>query len=1274
MKALLVYFLSGLAAVLVGCGSQDDLPGPVKKPFECRWATSPIEIDGKADEPAWQQAETIDHFSKPWLAGRERAVKAATRARLLWDRQYLYFFASLDDKDLFADITTHDAKTWFNDVFELFLRPAADKPGYYEFQVNAANTQLDMFIPKWEKTFFEKCISARPFHITSAVVHQGTLNVHQDRDQGWSVEGKIPWTDFVCTGGRPVPGEQWRFALCRYDYIQGVDEPEHSTCAPLTKANFHRKEDYAPLEFVGKVDATLDQLPAPAPWTTSKVAGSPEPPLPFRVERVFKNLKLELPICLRVVPGTDQMLIVDEPAPYAPARLLQANTDPDVDSYQVLIDYLPSFGVAYDITFHPNFADNGFVFIGSNFKDAHGGRTSCITRYQMEREPPFRFDVNSAKVIIEWPSDGHNGGAVVFGNDGMLYVTSGDGTSDSDKDVVGQRLDLLTSKVLRIDVDHPEEGRNYSIPADNPFLEQPDARPETWAYGLRNPWRIAVDRKTGHLWVGNNGQDLWEQAYLVERGANYGWSVFEGSHPFYANRQRGPTPILPPTVEHSHAESRSLTGGLVYYGTEFPELVGAYIYGDYETGKIWAVKHDGDKILWQRELANTTLRIACFSEDDHGELLIADQQLNGESGFYRLRRNQTAENTVPFPQRLSETGLFVSVAEQKTQPGVISYSINAPAWNDGAVATHYLAIPAQLQKDQTWKTPLPDWRSSGAWEFPDGTVLVQNLALELQPGSPASRRWVETRLLTRQQTEWEGYSYLWNQEQTDAQLVGKMGATVQLPLGQGPSSTQRTWHVPSRSDCKGCHSRAASFVIGLTTPQLNRLHEYDGQSVNQLRYFEQHHLFKVDWVAEAQEVWRAEIAQDFPKIDPPNLEESRAQSRLIDAQLESLTDSDNQRQAPTTPWMFKGPAEYPKLVDPNDPGSNLTKRARSYLDVNCACCHVFAGGGNARMVLRFNTPIDKLGLFGEKPLHGDFGLADARLIAPGAPHRSVLNYRVSTLSGGRMPRVGSHQVDLQGICLLRDWIGSLPDSKSGADPITRSVAQLVDGNNENVQATIDQLLGSTSGALAAMDAIDREQFSPEITQALQQTAFGSPRPEVRRLFERYLSEEARKERLGPHIQAEDILTLQGNAARGEQLFLSEQTLTCLKCHRYQDRGQQVGPDLAEIGSRDGVRQTISRGDILESLLDPSRKIDEKYAAYVVLTETGQVITGVISKRTSDVVVIQPVDGKRVTIQAEEIDELTRQTKSIMPDHLLQDLTAQEAADLVAFLHKLSQKE
>jgi glucose/arabinose dehydrogenase len=216
-------------------------------------------------------------------------------------------------------------------------------------------------------------------------------------------------------------------------------------------------------------------------------------------------------------------------------------------------------------------------------------------------------DPASRTVIIEWPSDGHNGAGLAFGGDGTLFVTSGDGSVDSDADHAGQKTSSMRSKVLHIDVRHSDGGKPYAIPADNPFINDSRFPPETWAYGLRNPWRLTFDAPSGQLWIGENGQDLWEYARLVQRGANYGWSRYEGSHLFREVEPLGPHPVTFPTIEHSHSDFRSLTGGVVYRGHQFPELVGAYVYGDYGTGRVWAAKHDGTRMEWQRELCDTPL-------------------------------------------------------------------------------------------------------------------------------------------------------------------------------------------------------------------------------------------------------------------------------------------------------------------------------------------------------------------------------------------------------------------------------------------------------------------------------------------------------------------------------------------------------------------------------------------------------------------------------------------------------------------------------------------
>src|SRR3954464_4165483 len=201
------------------------IAGAANQPYECRWTDQPITIDGKANEGAWTNAVTIENFRLPWLGKEHRSPATKTNARLLWDREYLYFTAEMEDTDVFANVKEPDGQTWDNDVFELFFKPATNKTGYYEFQVNAANTTLDMFLPSRGAGGYPRFKKDGKFHIETAVTVQGSLNDWRDKDKGWSVEGKIPWRDFLRSGGRPALDEIWTFALCRYDFSAGLEQP-----------------------------------------------------------------------------------------------------------------------------------------------------------------------------------------------------------------------------------------------------------------------------------------------------------------------------------------------------------------------------------------------------------------------------------------------------------------------------------------------------------------------------------------------------------------------------------------------------------------------------------------------------------------------------------------------------------------------------------------------------------------------------------------------------------------------------------------------------------------------------------------------------------------------------------------------------------------------------------------------------------------------------------------------------------------------------------------
>ena len=1012
-KCRTVWDSLSLVCVMLLCGPGPSRAGDAPAASECRWADGKITIDGKADDAAWAKAHTIEGFSLPWLGNAARPAKTATKARLLWDRENLYFFATMDDSDLYADVKEPDGVTWENDVFELFFKPAEDKPGYYEFQVNAAGTIMDLFLPRRGSGGYKRFKGDGAFHIEAKVALDGTLNRWQDHDHGWSVEGRIPWTDFLRTGGRPADGETWKFALCRYDYSVEFEGPELSTCAPLQSQppDFHHHEDYAALRFIGpNAQTTLRPrgIDSYTPVITSRVIGSPEPPLPYRAQRVMPELRLSFPVFAMTEPGTRRLWIIDQPVSYGPTRIARTTDNPSSGELETLLKM--EEGIAYSLLFHPDFIQNGHVFVGANAKFGGSGRKTRITRYTVGRQPPYAFDPASALIIIEWPSTGHDGAALAFGRDRMLYITAGDGTSDSDTDVVGQDLTRLTAKVLRIDVDHPAADTAYSVPADNPFVGVAGARPETWAYGLRNPWRMTADPATGQIWVGSNGQDLWEHVFLLQRGANYGWSVFEGSHPFYLNRQMGKEPHTLPTAEHPHSEARSLTGGVVYHGKKLPELQGAYLYGDYSTGKIWGLRHDGEKIVWHKELADTTLAITAFALDADGELLIADHQASGRGGFYALEPDANQDSPVAFPRRLSETGLFRSVSGHVMQPGAIPYEVNSPLWSDGAHKERWLVLPPTMVEDGRDVPVRIRFTSDRTWELPERTVLVKSFALDTSEGDLRSRRWIETRLLTRQQGEWVGYSYRWNDEQTDAVLVEKHGTDQEFVIQAAEGERRQTWHYPSRSECMVCHSRAANYVLGLSTPQLNREHDYGGAVDNQLRVFEYLGLFRVDYQPEATELLREQLrASGVPADDVAN--------RVAEAMA-----SRGQRTAAASALLAKSPERYERLADPYNDGEPIDRRARSYLHANCAQCHVEAGGGNAQFDLRFSTALDKTRLIGVAPLHDRFGIEGAKLVAAGDPDHSVLLHRMGVRGRGQMPQLATSLIDQRAVELIRKWI------------------------------------------------------------------------------------------------------------------------------------------------------------------------------------------------------------------------------------------------------------
>jgi glucose/arabinose dehydrogenase len=274
------------------------------------------------------------------------------------------------------------------------------------------------------------------------------------------------------------------------------------------------------------------------------------------------------------------------------------------------------------VAFHPRYAENGFFFV--NYTNT-GGHT-VIARYQVSAADPNRADPDSARtlLIIEQPYTNHNGGQLQFGPDGYLYIGMGDGGAGGDPQNRAQNLSTLLGKMLRIDVD----ADTYSVPSDNPFVNNTAARPEIWAFGLRNPWRFSFDRASGDLWIADVGQGEWEEVNYQPAssigGENYGWRRMEGTHCFEPDSGCDTGDLVRPVLEYDHSGSDcSVTGGYVYRGASSPRLNGLYIYGDYCSGKIWGATREGSTVSI-RDLVDTAFLISSFGEDMNGELYVAD--------------------------------------------------------------------------------------------------------------------------------------------------------------------------------------------------------------------------------------------------------------------------------------------------------------------------------------------------------------------------------------------------------------------------------------------------------------------------------------------------------------------------------------------------------------------------------------------------------------------------------------------------------------------------
>lgn len=723
------------------------------------------------------------------------------------------------------------------------------------------------------------------------------------------------------------------------------------------------------------VDATEyhERPPAFVAVDTSRLMGSPDPLPLMEFEQAFPHLKIVLPVQpAHAGDGTNRIFVVTQDGRIVvfPNRLDAKRATTFLDIRERVSRPGGDNGM-FAVAFHPQFRNNGLFFVVYTTRAAP--KSTVVSRFRVSETNPDQADPASEVEFlrVKQPFADHNAACLAFGPDGMLYIALGDGGYSTSNENA-QDLSTLLGCMLRIDVDRRDGDLPYAVPKDNPFVSSDDARREIWCYGLRAPWRFSFDRLTGDCWLGDNGQLEFEEVNLVRPGMNYGWMPREGFHAFDPsgvdprgrpipgdialrfpdiNRNDG---FEDPVIEYDHTQGKSVVGGFVYRGRRLPELVGAYLYGDFVNGNIWALRRTGQDTTENRLIARTRLQITSFGEDEAGELYFT-----GFDGFvYQLRPATQTTESERFPARLSETGLFASVPDLVPIAGLIPYTVNVPLWSDYAAKERYLAMPHAASVE---------YSDNGPWRFPVGTVFVKTFSLHTNRTSPSTRRRLETRLLVHNPRGWIGYTYRWNEEQTDALLLG--GAASSTISGAANQDTNtRSWYFPSRSDCMVCHTRASEFVLGMNTRQINRPHEYGNTTMNQLTMLSRLGIFRKPF--------------------------------------------------------GKPPEQLPAWNDWKSQAGSVNERARAYLDVNCAMCHT--PPGFTRIDLRCQTPLEDMSLLGMDPEKPRVGPDDSKLIQPGRPERSELLLRMMQSGPGRMPNLASSQIDEQACDVIRKWIRLMP--------------------------------------------------------------------------------------------------------------------------------------------------------------------------------------------------------------------------------------------------------
>ncbi|HSY18566.1 MAG TPA: PQQ-dependent sugar dehydrogenase [Candidatus Acidoferrales bacterium] len=783
----------------------------------------------------------------------------------------------------------------------------------------------------------------------------------------------------------------------------------------------------------GLVAVTVHAQIQRVPNTTLTMPTAP-PTFGYTSVNAFGSLTFTNPVCLATPPGeTNRIFVLGKNGTIFVITNLANPTRAVFMDIQDRVTSSDSFsGGAGEqgllgLAFHPGFATNGYFFVFYTGQATNGttGEHDILSRFKVSAGNTNQGDPSSEVFLIrQYDRDvNHNSGDLHFGADGYLYLTVGDEGLEYDGRNNAQFINSnFFSAMLRLDVDKrpgnlpPNASAefasttNYAVPIDNPFIgvtnfngftvNSNQVRTEFWAMGFRNAWRWNFDYFTNSfgtnvLYLGDVGQDHFEEVDVIVRGGNYGWAYWEGTnvatggstglpHTPYITNQAVYFPIVNYPHNSTPTGGNCVIGGVVYRGQRLSQLYGMYVYADEVDGNVWSLVASNYTVASTNINSSsgptapiinvgTSAHISAFGTDPaNGDVLFAELSSGNNGTIQRITYNNVT-NGAPLPATLYDTGAFTNLMSLTTPldplqaaPGIVPYAINVPFWSDNAIKSRWFSVPNV--------NLTIGFNPNANWSFPTGTVWIKHFNLQLTNGDPASEIRLETRLLVKNSAGVYGASYRWGGSKTNATLVAATGMDENFTINNGGVLSTQVWHYPSQNECVTCHTPAGGFGLGTRTEQLNCSYDYGSGATNEIQ------------------AWSAAGYFSSPVTNDV--------STLL------------------------------ALAAATNTAASLEFRSRSFLMANCSQCHQPAGTAqNANWDARITTPTALAGLINGAVVN-NLGNPASCVIVPGSLTNSVLLTRISTRGANsiQMPPLASSLVDITATNLISQWILSLTNT------------------------------------------------------------------------------------------------------------------------------------------------------------------------------------------------------------------------------------------------------